>query len=92
MENLISELYAPLPNEVDLRPSQKRIPLQKCIPIHRTLLPILHILLGLTNNLTSNFISWINERAKTLSTDENYARTLTLIADVAVDVNIRRRN
>jgi hypothetical protein len=46
------------------------------------LMPILHELLGLGNDLMSSFWSYVEEGAEPLETDEVEAQTMTLLAQI----------
>ena len=60
-------------------------PLLTCIPLHRYLPPLLHILLGLGNDIYSKFKEWIDERIEKLSPEELEARNMTLLAEIKLD-------
>jgi hypothetical protein len=52
------------------------------ISIRRMLIPILHELLGLGNDLMSNFWGYVEEGAERLEPDEIKARNMTLLAEI----------
>ena len=49
-------------NNADDPQGQKEIPIWGFIPIDNILIPVLHIVLGLGNDLLNNFLEWIEER------------------------------
>jgi len=64
---------------------QKEAPLWSFIPINRMLVPILHILLGLGNDLLDNFFHWIDYRIEQSTLAEIEARNMSLIASLSVE-------
>lgn len=61
------------------------MPLSKFIPVHNVRIPVLHLLLGLGNDLLNQFWKWTDERIEPLTDEELGARNLSLITEVAVD-------
>ena len=70
---------------MDQAVGQKKLPLWEFIPISRALVPILYVLLGLCNDLLSNFLKWVNERAEPLLSEEISSRNISMLAEIAVD-------
>jgi hypothetical protein len=65
---------------------QKEALLWTFIPIKNVLVPLLHILLGLGNDLLGSFwSSWFDERVEVLKPDESEARHMALLAEIAVE-------
>ena len=65
---------------------QKEQPLWSFIPIKNIIIPILHLLLGLGNDVLDFFLSkWFDERIDKLTDDEKVARQMTVVADIDVD-------
>ncbi len=60
----------------------REAPVWPFISIRRMLMPILHELLGLGNDLMSNFWSYVEEGAEPLEPDEVEARNMTLLAEI----------
>jgi hypothetical protein len=74
------------PDDGEELPGQKEAPLWTFIPIKNVLVPLLHILLGLGNDLLDNFwSSWFDERVEVLKPDESEARHMALLAEIAVE-------
>jgi hypothetical protein len=49
------------------------------------IVPLLHILLGLSNDALSHFWDWFEERVEPLISEEVQARNMALLAEIAVD-------
>jgi hypothetical protein len=64
---------------------QKELPLWNFIPIRNTLIPGLHILLGLGNDVLDHFWKWLDERVEPLTTEEIEARNMSLLAEIGVE-------
>jgi hypothetical protein len=60
----------------------REAPVWPFISIRRMLIPILHELLGLGNNLMSNFWGYVEEGAEPLEPDEIEARNMTILAEI----------
>jgi hypothetical protein len=60
----------------------REAPVWPFISIRRMLIPILHELLGLGNDLMSNFLGYVEEGAEPLEPDEIEARNRTLLAEI----------
>ena len=60
----------------------KEVPMWSFIPVDRYLLPLLHILLGMGNNVMNRFFDWVEERVEPLTTDEIEARSMSLITEI----------
>ena len=80
--------------EVSVEPKgQKESPLWTFIPIENCIIPLLHILLGLGNNIIDHFWSkWFDERVETLTSEEITARHMALLAEIAFDDNEEKLN
>jgi hypothetical protein len=64
---------------------QKESPMWDFIPIECIILPLLHILLGLSNDALAHFWDWLEERVEPLTVEETQARNMTLLAEIAVE-------
>jgi hypothetical protein len=64
---------------------QKESPIWDFIPIECIIVPLLHILLGLSNDALSHFWDWLEERVEPLTADEIQARNMTLLAEIAIE-------
>jgi hypothetical protein len=64
---------------------QKELPVWNFIPIMNTLIPLLHILLWLGNDLLEHFWKWLDERVEPLTTEEVEARNMSLLAEIGVE-------
>jgi hypothetical protein len=60
----------------------REAPVWPFISIRRMLMPILHELLGLGNDLMSSFWAYVEEGAEPLEPDEIEARNMTLLAEI----------
>jgi hypothetical protein len=49
------------------------------------IVPLLHILLGLSNDALSHFWDWFEEHVEPLTTEEIQARNMALLAEIAVE-------
>mgnify|MGYP000582880178 CR=1 FL=1 len=63
----------------------KDCPLWSFIPLTRVLVPILHLLLGLANDMLENAWQWVEERVEPMTTEEIEARNMSLLAEIAFD-------
>jgi len=64
---------------------QKEEPLWTFIPVQNYLVPLLHLLLGLGNNLLDNYFSWLDYRIENRTPEEVEACNMALLAAIAVD-------
>ena len=65
---------------------QKEPPLWTFIPIENVIVPMLHILLGLGNDVIDNFWSeWFDERVEQLTQEEIESRQMVLLAEISVE-------
>ena len=56
------------------------------IPIENVIVPMLHILLGLGNDVIDNFWSeWFDERVEQLTREEIESRHMVLLAEISVE-------
>jgi hypothetical protein len=60
-------------------------PLWSFIPVHRVLIPMLYLLLGLGNNILDNFWEWVDERVEKLTPEEIEARNMSMLAKITLD-------
>jgi hypothetical protein len=49
------------------------------------ILPLLHILLGLSNDVLAHFWDWLEERVEPLTLEETQAWNMTLLAEIAIE-------
>ena len=63
----------------------KEHPLLLVTPVSRIILPLLHILLGLGNEVRKNFVDFISERIEISHVDEVQAINNTILAELEVD-------
>ena len=64
---------------------QKEVPLFSSIPIKHAVIQMLHVLLGLGNNLIRYFWRfWFDKRVDYLTPHENTARMMTMMSDSEV--------
>ena len=63
-------------------------PLISCIPISRVLPPILHLLLGLGNDIYANFKDFVNQRIERISTEELEARNMSFLSEIKYDDSV----
>jgi hypothetical protein len=54
------------------------------IPIECVILPLLHILLGLSNDALTHFWHSLEERVQPLNPEEMYARNMALLTEIAI--------
>ena len=59
-------------------------PMWGFIPISNIVIPLLHITLGLANNILNRFLDWLDETIEPLTLEEKEARTMTMLAEIAV--------
>ena len=88
-------LGATQPDSVDdnfVLQGQKSIPIWSFIPIRNVLIPVLHIVLGLGNDLVSNFFEWVDERIEIMTEEECNARYMCLLAEIALDNSKREKD
>ena len=73
---------------------QKEAPLWKFIPMENIIIPVLHLLLGLGNDVFDNFWSaWFNERVEPLTPEEVESQHMVLLAEIsAKDSESRAKN
>jgi hypothetical protein len=64
---------------------QKELPIWDFILIQNMIVPLLHILFGLSNDALSHFLDWFKERVEPLTTEEIQARNMALLAEIAVE-------
>ena len=65
---------------------QKEAPIWTCIPIENVIVPMLHILLGLGNDVIDNFWSeWFDEQVEQLTPEEIESRHMVLLAEISVE-------
>jgi hypothetical protein len=64
----------------------KGLPLMPFIPIYRVVLPILHELIGLGNDLIKSFWLFVEERVEVLLPAERIARNRTIMLEIGMDV------
>ena len=60
-------------------------PLLQCVPVKRALPPILHLLLGLGNDIYSKFKEYISVRIEKLTKAELEAQNMTLLSEIKID-------
>ena len=65
--------------------SVKYAPLWSYLPINHIVPPLLHITLGLVNDLLDHFFKWVDETVEPLTVQEHEARILSLLAELVVD-------
>ena len=65
---------------------QKEAPLWTFIPMENVIIPVLHLLLGLGNDVFDNFWSaWFDERVEPLTPEEVESRHMVLLAEISVE-------
>jgi hypothetical protein len=64
---------------------QNEAPIWNFLPVLNVMLPRLHLLLGLSNDLLSHFRDWLEERVEPLTPEETEARNMTLLAEIATE-------
>lgn len=65
---------------------QKELPMWSFIPLLSYIIPLLHALLGLGNDLIStNFFKWLDQNVENTTPDEVMARNMTLLASIFVE-------
>ena len=74
---------------LDLSDEQAQNPIWNFIPITCIIIPVLHMMLGLANDILANFWDWVDKRVEVLTTDEIEARNMALLAEIAVDDNYK---
>ena len=66
---------------------QKEAPLWTFIPIENVIVPMLHILLGLRNDVIDKFWSeWFDKRVEQLTPEEIESRHMVLLAEIYVEI------
>jgi hypothetical protein len=55
------------------------------ILVHRVLFWILHLLIGLGNDILDNFWEWVDERVEKLTPEEIEARNMSMLAEITLD-------
>jgi hypothetical protein len=64
---------------------QKESPIWDFLPIQNVTVPLLHIILGLSNDALSHFGDWFEEPVVPLTPKEIQARNMALLAEIAVE-------
>ena len=72
---------------LDLSDEQAQNPIWNFIPITCIIIPVLHMMLGLANDILANFWDWVDERVEVLTTYEIEAQNMVLLAQIAVEDN-----
>jgi hypothetical protein len=62
----------------------REFPLWSFIAVERVLIPVLHELLGLGNDLLTHWWTWVEVRYEPMDADEIVARNMALLAEIAV--------
>jgi hypothetical protein len=63
----------------------KEQPLVNFIPMHNVVIPLLHELLGLGNDVMNMFRDWIDERMEPLTIEEMEARNMAIMAEISFE-------
>ena len=63
----------------------KEAPIWDFIPIKNIIPPVLHILLGIGNDLVNKLIEWLDTRIEQLSPEEYVARNMSLLTHIMVE-------
>jgi hypothetical protein len=66
----------------------REIPYWNFVPVTRVIVPILHLLLGLGNDILDSFREWVDVRAKKLTREEVEARQMTMLAELTLDKEV----
>jgi hypothetical protein len=89
IDNLHGAAMKQMQNEVNNAPyisvGIREPPLWSFIPVHRVLIPMLYLLLGLGNNILDNFWEWVDERVEKLTPEEIEARNMSMLAKITLD-------
>ena len=88
MKTLMDRILPEFPRSILGPPpkGQKELPLWTFIPTENKIIPLLHILLGLGNNILDHFWNeWFDERVEKLSEVELLARNKTLLAEISCE-------
>ena len=67
-------------------------PLWHFIPVQNVVIPLLHITLGLANNVLDSFLEWIDEMVEPMTKEEQQARTLAILAEIDLDNSVEQEH
>ena len=66
----------------------REIPYWNFIPVTCVIVPILHLLLGLGNDILDSFWEWVDVHAEKLTLEEVEARQMTMLAELILDKEV----
>jgi len=67
-------------------------PLWHFIPVQNVVVPLLHITLGLANNVLDLLLEWIDEMDEPMTKEEQQARTLAILAEIDLDNSVEHEH